>query len=228
MNFLKIIPVVLLLAGVIAGCDFQTNGSSCNGGGCIKGSGTVVTQTRPVGSFTAIRLNSIGSLVVERTGTNSVTVETDDNLQSMVTSEIKNDTLILEESACKNCSPTKIAFKVTISDLQKIALPSVGSAEVSKLDGPALSADLSGTGSLKLSGQVDDLKISSSGTGSCDAGDLTAKRATVVVSGVGDVRVNASETLDAKVSGVGKIRYLGSPKLTKAVSGVGSIEPEGK
>ena len=62
-----------------------------------------------------------------------------------------------------------------------------------------------------------------SGSAECNAAALTAKRATVSVSGSGDVTVNASETLDAKVSGSGSVHYLGSPKLTKAVSGSGSI-----
>jgi hypothetical protein len=110
-----------------------------------KGSGTLVTQARTVGAFAAIRLDSIGSLTVERTGTDSVTVTIDDNLQATVTAEIKDGTLVLAEPGCRNCSPTKIAFKVTVSDLKEIELPSTGSAEVSKLESPSFAAKLSGT-----------------------------------------------------------------------------------
>lgn len=189
-----------------------------------KGSGNVITQTRPTGTFTAIRLASIGTLVVEQTGIDSVAVTTDDNLQTIVTSEIKDGTLVLAEAGCRNCSPTKIAFKVTVSALKEIELSSTGSAEVFKLDAPTFSASLSGTGSLKLSGKVDELKIMSGGTGSCDAAELVANRATVVVSGTSSVRVNATAELNAKVSGVGKIQYLGTPKVTQTISGLGRIE----
>jgi hypothetical protein len=214
---------LLLTAMTLAGCDF---GSDCGGKECVKGSGKVVMESREVGPFTAIRLDSIGDLTVERTGTNSVTVETDDNLQPIVTSAVKDGTLVLSENGCHNCSPTKIVFKVTTGDLRKIDLPGTGSADISKLNAPTFTATMAGTGSLKLSGHVDQLKIDVSGTGSCDARDLEARRATVAVSGTGDVRANVLDELNAKVSGTGSIRYKGSPKLTQSVSGVGSIKPE--
>jgi hypothetical protein len=209
----------------LAGCG---NDAGCSAGGCVKGSGNVVSQARPVDDFTAIRLDSIGDLVVEQGSTDTLTVETDDNMQSLVTSKIKDAMLTLEEAGCHDCSPTKIAFRVTVKDLRRIELPSTASVQVSKLDGPTLSVDLSGTGSGTFSGRVDDLKISSSGTGSCNAAELATKTATVVVNGTGTVRVNASDTLDAKVAGTGKIRYFGSPKVTQSVTGTGSIEQETK
>jgi hypothetical protein len=214
---------LLLAAAMLAGCDY---GSDCGGKECIKGSGKIVTQARQVGKFTAISLDSIGDLTVERNGTDSVTVTTDYNLQRIVTSEIKNGTLVLAEHGCHNCSPTKIAFKVMVSDLRKIDLPATGSADVSKIDAPSFTASIDGTGSLKLSGKTDQLKIDVNGTGSCDARDLVAKRASVDVTGTGEVRVNASDELNAKASGTGSIRYKGSPKLTQSVSGTGSIKHE--
>lgn len=155
-----------------------------------------------------------------------MTVETDDNLQPIVTSTVQDGTLVLAESGCHDCSPTKIDFTVTVKSLQEIDLPSTGSAVITKLDGPKLSLKLSGTGSVQLSGQVDDLNISASGTGTCDAEQLTARNVTVSLSGTGNVRVNATDTLDAKVTGTGSIRYLGSPKVTQSVSGTGSIQPD--
>jgi hypothetical protein len=216
---------LVLTAVVLAGCD---SNNDCGSGGCVKGSGTVVTQVRPVDNFNTIRLDSIGDLVVEQICSDSLKVETDDNLQSIVTSTIKDGTLTLAEAGCKNCSPTRIVFTATVKQLQELDLPSTGSMRVSRLDGPSLLVKLTGTGSIKLSGRVGDLKISSSGTGNCDASELTAKSATVVLSGTGNVRVNAGDTLDAKNTGTGKISYLGSPKLTQSVSGVGSIQPETK
>lgn len=155
-----------------------------------------------------------------------MSVETDDNLQSIVTSTVKDGTLTLAELGCHDCSPTKLDFTVTVTSLQEIDLPSTGAAAVTKLDGPTLSVKLSGTGSIQLSGQVGDLNISASGTGACDASQLTAKTATVVLSGTGSVRVNATDTLDAKLTGTGSIRYLGSPKVTQSVFGTGSIQPD--
>lgn len=216
----SIFPVLALVAVIVGGCDE----GGCGGDVCIKGSGKVVKQERPAKDFTAIELDSIGSLSVEQTDVDSVQVETDDNLQSVVTAVVKDGTLVLAEHGCHNCSPTKIAFTVTVKTLRRIDLPSTGSVRISKLDGPSFAADLSGTGSAKLSGRVDDLKISASGTGDCDAGDLIAKHAKAVVTGTGNVKVDATEALDADDSGTGSISYLGSPKLAQSNTGTGSIK----
>ena len=64
---------------------------------------------------------------------------------------------------------------MTVGDLRKIDLPGTGSAVISKLDAPTFTATIEGTGSLKLSGKMDQLKIDLSGTGSCDARDLDAR-----------------------------------------------------
>jgi hypothetical protein len=68
------------------------------------------------------------------------------------------------------------------------------------------------------------LKISASGTGDCDARGLVAKHAKAVVTGTGNVKVDATETLDADDSGTGNISYLDSPKLTQSNTGTGSIK----
>jgi hypothetical protein len=216
----------LLGIGALSACDVSDCGSGSDSKECIKGSGKVISQPRTVGDFTAIDLDSIGTLTVDRTGNYSLTVTTDDNLQSVVTSEVKNGTLVLSESGCHNCSPTKIAFKVTVGDLRKIDMPSTGAASIANLNEPSFVADISGTGSLTLSGKTELLKLDLSGTGSCDAHDLTVERATVDVDGTGSARVNATVELDGKVSGTGSIRYSGSPKVSKHISGIGSIERE--
>jgi hypothetical protein len=100
----------------------------------------------------------------------------------------------------------------------------VGSIKATNLDSESLSVSISGAGSGRIAGRTDNLTVSVSGTGSLDAAELKAKRAKVVVSGVGNVTVNASDELDANVSGTGTIWYIGSPKLEKSVSGVGSIK----
>jgi len=216
----------LLGTGTLSACNLSDCGSGSDSKECINGSGKVISQPRTVGAFTAIDLDSIGTLIVDRTGTYSLTVTTDDNLQSIVTSEVKNGTLVLAESGCHNCSPTKIAFKVTVGDLSKIDMPSTGDASITNLNEPSFAADMAGTGSLTLSGKTDLLKIDLSGTGSCDAHNLAAMRATVDIDGTGSVRVNANSELDGKVSGTGSIHYTGSPKVSQKISGTGSIKRE--
>lgn len=208
------IAAVALTVLALAGC-----------GEDIKGSGTLATETRPVQKFTSISLSSSGEAVIEQTGAESLTITTDDNLLPLITTEVKNGTLELSTAPNKWISPTKLVFKITVSDLRKIEVSGSGRVSAAKLEAPALSADISGSGSMKLAGKVDDLKISVSGSGSFDCAELVARRARVEVSGSGSVRVNASEELKTDVSGSGSIRYLGNPKLTTDISGSGSVRP---
>lgn len=49
----------------------------------------------------------------------------------------------------------------------------------------------------------------------------------VTISGTGNVKVNASEQLDAVVSGVGTVTYAGNPPIVHStISGVGAIRPK--
>lgn len=210
---LRISAALLLATFTLTACIEET----------IKGSGNVITENRPVDRFTAIEVSGTGRLVVERTGTESLTVTADDNLISMFTSEVKNGTLYLSVAKGKrpSGSPT---YRVTLSELRGLDISGAGSIEATKLDGDALSISISGAGSGNIAGRVDDLRISISGAGSFNAAELKAKRAKVTVSGAGNVTVNASDELDATVSGVGTIWYIGSPKLTSKVSGMGSIK----
>jgi Putative auto-transporter adhesin, head GIN domain len=218
-----VVPVMLALAA----CDW----SFCNdcmqvgdGGPPIVGSGTLTTETRQVGKFTAIQMSGIvGALSVERTGTESLDVTAEDNLISFFTSEVKDGVLILSVAKGKTLKGKRPDYKATVGDLRAIDVSGSGKIEATKLDGDALTISISGAASGDVAGRADDLTISISGVASLDASELKAKRAKIVVSGTGSVTVNASDALDAQVSGVGKVTYIGSPKLTSSVSGLGSV-----
>jgi len=200
------------------------NWSDTFGGPTIKGSGILKTETRPVEKFTAISLSAGGSLEIEQTGQESLEITADDNLLELFTSEVRDGTLYLSTAEGKNWSGKGPRFKVTVRELRKLKVSGVGSVKATNLDTESLTVSISGAASGRIAGRSDNLSISISGTGSLNAAELKAKRARVVVSGVGDVTVNASDELNAKVSGTGTIWYIGSPKLESSVSGVGSIK----
>jgi hypothetical protein len=224
---LRILPLVLALL-VLAACDASTCTGDCvsvsGDGPTVKGSGTLKTEARPVDKFTAIRLSVSGDLLIERGGTESLTVTADDNLLSLFTSEVKDGTLDLSVAKGKSLSGKPPVYRVTIRELKRLDVSGSGTVRATKLDGDALSISISGSGTANLTGRADDLTLSISGSGSFNGAELTAKRAKVMVSGSGEVTVNASDELDAKVSGSGTIWYVGSPKLTPSVSGSGAIK----
>jgi hypothetical protein len=205
---------------VLAACNW----SDTFGGPTIKGSGNLKTETRVVEKFTAINLSAGGSLEIVQTGEESLEITADDNLLELFTSEVRDGTLYLSTAEGKSWSGKGPRFKVTVRELRKLKVSGVGSVKATNLDTDSLTVSISGAASGRIAGRSDNLSISISGTGSLNAAELRAKRARVVVSGVGEVTVNASDELNAKVSGTGTIWYIGSPKLESSVSGVGSIK----
>jgi hypothetical protein len=206
---------------LLAACNW----SDTFGGPMIKGSGNLQTETRPVERFTAIRVSGTASLEIEQTGQESLSLTADDNLLPLFTSEVRDGTLLLGVTDGKIFWKGKgPRFKVTVRELQKLKVGGAASVKATNLDSDSLSISISGAGSGSIAGRSNNLSISVSGAGSLDAVDLQAKRAIVVVTGAGDVTVNANDELDVRVSGAGDISYIGSPKLQSRVSGAGSIK----
>jgi hypothetical protein len=212
-----VLPALLVLAAC--------NWSDTYGGPTIKGSGNLSTETRPVERFTTISVSGAARLEIEQTGQESLELTADDNLLPLFTSEVRDGTLFLgvAEGKALTWSGKGPRFKVTVSELRKLKVSGAASVKATKLDSASLSISISGAGSGRIAGRSNDLSISVSGAGSLNAVDLQAKRATVIVSGAGDVTVNANDELDARASGAGTIRYIGSPKLQSRISGAGSI-----
>lgn len=194
-----------------------------NGGPTITGSGHVVTEKRTVAPFTAIRADTAVEVVIDRTGTQSVSVTADDNLVSLFTSEVRDGTLYLAEAPGKSFQTRNVAYHVTVADLRTIESRGSGEVEAQHLDGSALAVTATGSGEMTLAGRADDLTLTIKGSGEVDAGGLVAKRAKVAMSGSGAAKVNAADTLDIQMTGSGDLDYLGSPKVTRQGHGSGSV-----
>src|SRR5687767_96183 len=61
----------------------------------VNGSGKITTEPRTVSGFSTISLSGSGRLIVEQTGTESLTVTTDDNLLPYIKTEVRANRLEL-------------------------------------------------------------------------------------------------------------------------------------
>ena len=218
----KIILLTLLgLIGLLlSGCSIVQLGS----GAQLNGSGNVTTEPREVGSFTAINVSGVGEVVITQGEAEGLTVETDDNLQAIVLSDVRGDTLHLgmkPDVGMNNV--TRMVFNVTVKDLTQLTLSGAAVVRVRDLSGDQLTIDHSGAGSVAIAGTVNEQRVTLSGAGSYDGAGLASDRATVDLSGLGSVVVQVRERLDATISGAGNIEYIGSPELHQQISGLGAI-----
>jgi hypothetical protein len=191
----------------------------------INGSGKVTTEPRPVSGISAVSLNGTGQVLIEQTGTDSLTITTDDNLLPYIKTEMRGNRLELGlKDSFTNLNPTNgIIFKVTVKQLEGLEISGSGKAEAKKLNPEHLTVEISGSGAVAVQGTAEDLDLDISGSGAYDGELLRSKRANVDISGSGGAVLAASETLTANVSGSGAVEYVGDPQVTQNVSGSGSV-----
>jgi hypothetical protein len=203
----------------------------------VNGNNNVVTRERPAGSFNGLRVSAGIDVYLKQGDKESITVETDENLQEYIITEIQGGVLHVYTEANIRDSKEKKVY-VTMKDITSIKASSAGdimgetpittkdieidvsSAGDIKLDVNAekISVDISSSGDISLKGQADILEADLSSAGDLNAFDLKVREADVSVSSAGDADINVSEKLTARASSAGDIHYTGNPKYIDAHS----------
>jgi hypothetical protein len=142
-----------------------------------------------------------------------------------VSSEVSNDTLVLELRTYANIFPTKpIKYALTVKDLTGLAVSGSGSVGISRLATTSLVTKISGSGMITATGTAENQDLDISGSGRYQADQLIGKTVKVVISGSGSADVHATEALDIHLSGSGTLTYSGNPqRVTQEISGSGKV-----
>ena len=228
----------LLVALLVAGCGFQV----------VNGSGTVVTEERPVSDFTRVDFSGFGELTLVQGDKEALTIEPDDNLLPYIKTTVSDGTLTIgfaRRGWIPIVRPTQfIHYRLTVKTLTHLGFSGAGTAtaamlhadnltlvesgasqiNLADLTANALTVEMSGTGRVGLAGKVASQTVDLSGLGSYEAGDLASQTAHITLSGVGSATVWVRDQLDADTSGAGTIRYYGSPQTNTSSSGLGAVQ----
>lgn len=113
-----------------------------------------------------------------------------------------------------------IRATISLPSLSGLDVSGVVDGDITGVDADHLEIDISGVGDIDVSGSCKSLDAHVSGVGELDASDLECRVVTVKVSGVGDAKVYASESVDATVSGMGDITVYGSPEKVRKHGGL--------
>lgn len=208
------------------------------------GSRNLINETRAVSGYNKVDVSGGGTIEIIQDGTESLTVQTDDNMIKYVTSQVRGGTLYLGlDSGGVSIAPSALNFTLHVKDLGgistsgswdvtsaaiktvdlSIVMSGSGKVQVDSVTLTTLSITVSGTGNLTLAGTTNSQTISISGSGKYTAGDLSSKTTSVSISGSGNVTVWASDSLTVHVSGSGDVSYYGSPQVSFEQSGSGNI-----
>jgi hypothetical protein len=193
-------------------------------GGAIHGSGVEVTDQRELAPFAAVELAGANTVAVRVGEAQSVAVTADDNLVGRVTTRVRDDLLVIDDHGAFD-TEAPMSVTVVVPSLDRLSLSGMGTVTVAGVSGAELTAELTGTGTLEVSGRVERLTATQSGLGTLDLDGLAARDVTARLEGTGDVRVQATATLDATLTGTGSILYTGSPAVTTHKTGAGEVTP---
>ena len=207
---------LLLLTSLVAGCH---NGILNR----VSGSGNREKQKRNVASFSSISYNGAFDVDIVCQQPVSLEIEGDDNILPLVGTEVSNN--VLHIKSLRNYSASEpIKLKISVPNLEGIAVNGAGKIEVSGMKNEKFEIDANGAPTIRVSGETKLVDIDANGAGKIDTHKLRASKAIVDTKGVSKVDVYAADQLDVTVSGPSHVTYQGEPVVNKTINGPGSVE----
>jgi len=208
----------------------------------VVGNGNIIKQDRAASGFTKVEVSGSFQVLLIQGETESLTIETDENLFEHINSVVKNGELTI--STRKNlhsAKPVKIiisfknldeielsgAIKLTGKDtlrFDKFEIDGSGSSKINMdLYCRTMIAEFSGSSEMELRGESlqSDFKIS--GSGVINTLEFGTDIINVDISGSGRAQVKANKKLNVQISGSGRIEYTGNPQIKQEISGSGSV-----
>lgn len=209
----------------------------------IEGSGNVISEERNTGYFNTIKLYGSGRVYVTQGPELQVEIQAEDNIMRIIRTQVEGDTLVVDTDHSYSSS-FGIKIYVTMPDIRGFELYGawklygqnvISAANLDlgiygaglidmNLNVDHMFTDISGAGSIHLSGSANSHSLIISGAGELNAEDLEVKIYDIVVSGSGNCRVNVLQSMTVTISGSGNVYYRGNPSsVNSSISGTGKV-----
>ncbi|MFN2511004.1 MAG: head GIN domain-containing protein [Pyrinomonadaceae bacterium] len=214
---MKKVLLIIFFFTLASGCHYA---SKMHG---VTGSGVRKVERRELKPFTSIATDGAFEIDIVCQQPQTLEIEGDDNLLAMVSTEVSNGVLRINNSASYS-TRTPMKIKISVPNIEGITANGAGTIEVSRLKNDKFDIDSNGAPTIRVSGETKELEIDANGAGHVDAHKLRASRAGVESKGVAKVEVFASDALRVTVSGPSQVIYDGDPELSQTVNGPGSVQ----
>lgn len=218
-KLLSLAIITIILSGKLTVALCQDNGNK-----------KVITRERDLPSFNSIDAGGSVNVLIRKGETQSVKIETDENLMDKITTEVSDDVLLISSKGIKNASKTNVYVTTTelkslnahgavdvksetLFEAQEFKIEASGASSVKMdIDVETLHSAVSGAADVTLSGRAKVHEINVSGAGSLVAKSLVTENAIYKVSGAGDALLNVTGELNGQTEGSGEVKFIGDPK----------------
>lgn len=215
----------------------------------MAGSARAEEQNREVSSFSGISLRVPGKLYLEQGNKQSIRIEAKESVIDDIITEVSGNKLIIrfpnKTIFQRNFNPGKIEIHITVPDVNELsvsgsgdiivdnlearildlAVSGSGNITIGDLDSKKVKGSISGSGNISIDdgGVAEELSISISGSGNCNASGFEADNVTVNTSGSGNCNVMSNGAIRARIAGSGNVYYKGNASIDASVAGSGKV-----
>ncbi len=219
------------LLGTLAASALLLSGCGERGQEDWADSEALVSENRYLSDFDSIRLEGATKLEITIGEPVSVQVNGHQSAVERVVTEVDGDTLQIKGKArdwiVRN-NNSRLTVQITLPKLESLQVEGGNDVTMVGFNGGETRIKASGAANIKAEGHLDELNMRMSGAGNADLSKLLVADAKVTVDGVGNMVVNAVESLDATMNGVGAIFYTGTPRrVNTRMNGLGTISQRG-
>ena len=240
---LPLILILLFFIPSLACGSFTTNS--------VAGSENIITQTIDVSGFDRVVLAGFGDVYVEPGQTEGLSVQTDDNLISLLDIKVRGRELTLGIKPGFDLSPSQsITYNLAVKDLNGVTLAGSGNFYVEPVKSNDLAVSILGSGNIDIKSiNANTLSLDLNGSGNITLKDINAQNVDTSLRGSGDLKLEGkaraqsiaisgsgnylagnlqTNTTEISIPGSGDVTVWVNDELKVRVSGSGDIQYYGK
>ncbi|MBN1925664.1 MAG: DUF2807 domain-containing protein [Prolixibacteraceae bacterium] len=222
---------IILLLSILIASIVSANATDNNWGRSVRGNGNVTKENRDIEPFDGIKASAGINVYLFEGNEEKVIVETDENLQECIITEVKGSTLKCYPD-CSIRRSTKMNVYVTFRELNKIHASS-GSDVVGEtpINARELDIDASSAADIKvevkaetiycnassgadavIKGKAGHFRGRASSGADIKAEDLVVETCDANSSSGADIRITVTKSIEADASSGGDVVYYGNPE----------------
>jgi hypothetical protein len=192
------LALTAVIASTLAACGSVTiNGFHTQVGSApfVDGSGKTTTETRQLGSFHALSVDTAITATVSIGSSSSVAVTADDNLVGLIVTEVRDGKLSVRiDGSLRTRNDLKVL--VTTPGLDSVAVENGSTLDFENASASGLTVAVNNGSTLRAGGRVTSLTLSVNNGSTGDLRNLSSERVSAGVDNGSTAHVKASQTVD--------------------------------
>jgi hypothetical protein len=215
---MKKIPGLLLAYSllILAGCKKER----------ITGSGSVITQERPVSNFSGIRSLGAANVFIIQGNVFKVEVKDYENLLPYFETKLNGSILEVGFQSNTKAKNSQAEVFITMPALQSLKTEGSGNIVADGAFNPVnvFNAAIFGSGDISIAHSACNVFNSFiAGSGNIHAFGMQAAEAFTQTEGSGHVEITATSKLNVNIKGSGNVYYKSTPVVTVSIHGSGQV-----